>query len=117
MTKSTLTALEPADALFIDERARYSVSDVVTMTGLDPAEVTVLVECGALVPEDATANFGASQWAFGAFTLGIAYRARRLREEFALDDAHAVAILVRFEQRVRSLEHELAALRARSGTR
>jgi hypothetical protein len=102
---------ELADALFIDEHAHYSVTEVVTITGLDPGELTVLVECGALMPDDITAP----QWSFGAWSVEVARRAKGLREEFALDDAHAVAILVRFEQRVRALERELAALRARSG--
>jgi chaperone modulatory protein CbpM len=106
-------ARESADALFPDEHAHYSITEVVTLTGLDSDALAVLVECGALVPDDR----GAPQWSFDAWSIEVARRARRLREEFALDDAHAVAIVVRFEQRVRELEHELAVLRARSGAR
>ncbi|MEP7063904.1 MAG: chaperone modulator CbpM [Betaproteobacteria bacterium] len=106
-------ARELADALFLDEHAHYSITEVVSISGLDIDSVTVLVESGALTPEDARA----AQWSFDAWSIEIARRALRLREEFALDDAHAVAIVVRFEQRVRQLEHELAALRARSGAR
>lgn len=106
-------ATEAADALFNDEHVHYSITEVVMLTGLDAADVTVLVDCGALEPEDASAP----QWSFSAWSVDVAYRAQRLREEFALDDTHALAILVRFEQRVRALERELSALRARSGLR
>jgi chaperone modulatory protein CbpM len=106
-------ARETADALFVDEHAHYTITEVVSMTGIDPADLTVLVECGVLVPDDATAT----QWSFAAWSVDVARRARRLRDEFALDDAHAVAIVVRFEQRVRDLERQLDVLRARSGVR
>ena len=39
--------------------------------------------------------------------------ARRLRDDFALDDAHAVAIVLRFMQRVEALERQLRELKAR----
>lgn len=108
-----MRARESADALFMDDQAHYSITEVVTLTGLEVAELTVLVECGALQPEDASAP----QWSFSAWSIDVARRAHRLREEFALDDVHAVAIVVRFEQRMRALEREMAALRARSGVR
>jgi len=106
-------ARESADALFIDEQTRYSVTEVVRLTGLAAGELTVLVECGALAPD----NPAAPQWLFSAWSIDVARRASALREEFALDDLHAVAIVVRFEQRMRALEREIAALRARSGLR
>ena len=37
--------------------------------------------------------------------------ARRLRDDFALDDVHAVAIVLRFRERIELLEHELQRLR------
>lgn len=104
---------ERAEAVFIDEGTHYSVTEMVTLSGLDSEQLAALVDCGALVPDDV----GATQLTFGGWSIEIARRARHLREEFALDDTHAVAILVRFDQRVRELEHALAALRARSGTR
>jgi hypothetical protein len=43
--------------------------------------------------------------------VATARTARRLRDDFALDDAHAVALLLRFVQRIEELERELRALR------
>jgi hypothetical protein len=104
---------ELVDALFIDEAHRYTLTEVVRVTGLAPADVTVLVECGAIVPQDRAA----AQWTFSAWSVDVARRARTLRDEFAIDDVHAVAVIVRFEQRMRRLEREIAVLRARSGER
>jgi hypothetical protein len=102
---------ELADALFIDEGHRYTVTEVVRVTGLTLADLTVLVECGAIVPYGAAV----AQWTFSAWSVDVARRARTLRDEFAIDDVHAVAVIVRFEQRMRTLEREIAALRARLG--
>jgi hypothetical protein len=43
----------------------------------------------------------------------VARTAQRLREDFALDDAHSVAVLLRFLQRIEALEREIETLRAR----
>lgn len=100
---------ELVDALFIDDAHRFTVTEIVRITGLAASDVTVLVECGAIAPQDPAA----AAWTFAAGSLDVARRARALRDEFAIDDVHAVAILVRFEQRMRRLEREIAALRAR----
>ena len=102
---------ELVDALFIDDAHRFTITEIVHITGLAAADVTVLVECGAIAPQDP----GAAAWTFPAGSVDVARRARALRDEFALDDAHAVAIIVRFEQRMRTLEREIATLRARLG--
>jgi hypothetical protein len=102
---------ELVDALFIEETHRFTLTEVVRISGLAPADLDVLVVCGAIAPQDRTA----AQWTFSAWSVDVARRARALRDEFAIDDVHAVAVLVRFEARVRSLEREIAALRARLG--
>ena len=55
--------LEPADARFLDERQGYSLGDIVSMSGLSPADLRELVDCGALVPD----NPAAPQWSFSAW--------------------------------------------------
>jgi chaperone modulatory protein CbpM len=102
-----MTTVETTTALFLDDDGTVTVSQLVEQTGLTPYEVDLLVECGAIAPRD----FGASTWTFSARCVVTARSARRLRDEFDLDDAHAVAILLRFLQRIEALERELAALR------
>ena len=45
-----------------------------------------------------------ASWSFSARCVVTARTARRLRDDFALDDAHAVAIVLRFMQRIDALE-------------
>jgi chaperone modulatory protein CbpM len=106
-------AREVLQALFIEQTHHYSLVEVVHLSGLAAADVAALVERGALEPEDPRA----SPLSFAAHAVELARRARALRDAFALDDLDAVAVLLRFDERMRELERELAALRARSGLR
>jgi chaperone modulatory protein CbpM len=68
----------------------------------------VLVDCGALAPRD----LRASTWLFSTRCVVTARTARRLRDDFALDDVHAVAIMLRLRERIEALEQELRHLRS-----
>ncbi len=99
--------IEWVHAVFLDDAGALSLSQLTEMSGLNEAELRALVECGALVPRSAGAE------SFDADCVVVARTAHRLREEFALDDAHSVAVLLRFVQRIEELEREIDALRAR----
>jgi chaperone modulatory protein CbpM len=101
--------LESVHALFLDESGTVSLSQLTELSGLSEGELRDLVECGALAPFDASA----ASWTFGSHCVVIARTALRLREDFALDDAHSVAVLLRFLQRIEALEREIETLRAR----
>jgi chaperone modulatory protein CbpM len=100
--------IESSTALFLDESGAVSVAQLIEQSGLTEAELQVLVDCGALAPR----NIAAASWSFSARCVVTARTARRLRDDFALDDAHAVAIVLRFMQRIDALERELRALEA-----
>ncbi|HWD15459.1 MAG TPA: chaperone modulator CbpM [Casimicrobiaceae bacterium] len=102
-----MATIETTTALFLDDDGSVTAAQLVEQTGLTPHEVELLVECGAIAPRDVTER----TWTFTASCVLTARSARRQRDEFALDDAHAVAILLRFVQRIDALERELAALR------
>ena len=104
-----MTTIETTTALFLDDDGSVTAAQLVAQTGLTPNEVELLVECGAIAPRD----FAAATWTFSARCVVTARSARRLRDEFALDDAHAVAILLRFLQRIEELEGEVGRLRLR----
>ncbi|MGZ8202643.1 MAG: chaperone modulator CbpM [Burkholderiales bacterium] len=101
--------IESVHALFLDETGAVSLAQLTELSGLSEDELRDLVECGALAPFDA----GAPSWTFGARCVVVARNAYRLREDFALDDAHSLAVLVRLFQRIESLEREIDTLRAR----
>jgi chaperone modulatory protein CbpM len=97
--------IESSTALFLDDTGAVSIAQLTEQSGLSEDEVRVLVECGALEPRDAAAP----SWTFSSRCVVTARTARRLRDDFAFDDAHAVAVLLRFVQRIEELERELRA--------
>jgi chaperone modulatory protein CbpM len=101
--------IESTTAVFLDETGAVSITQLVEQSGLTEAELQALVDCGALETSDAAA--GAAR--FSSRCLITARAARRLRDDFALDDAYAVALLLRFMQRIEALERQLRELRMR----
>ena len=99
---------ESTSAVLLDDTGTISIAPLVEQSGLSDSELQVLVDCGALTPRE----IGASTWTFSSRCVITARTARHLRDEFALDDVHAVAILLRFRERIEALEHELRHLRA-----
>ena len=99
---------EATSVLVLDETGTISIAQLVEASGLSEADLQVLVECGALSPRDVRAP----QWTFSSHCVVTAREARRLRDDFALDDVHALAIVVRLHERIDALEHELRRLRA-----
>jgi chaperone modulatory protein CbpM len=96
-------------AVLLEESEALSLAELTELSGLSEQELRDLVECGAIAPADVAA----ATWTFGAHCVVVARTAHRLREDFAIDDAHALAVLMRFVQRIEELEREIGALRAR----
>jgi hypothetical protein len=104
-----MVKIESSAALFLDEGGAVSLAQLLEQSGLSEAELQVLVDCGALEPRDAAAN----AFSFSSRCIVTARTARRLRDDFALDDVHAVAIVLRFMQRIEALERRLHELQPR----
>ena len=102
--------LETIEALYLEQSGVVSLGQLVERSGLSEPELRELVECGAFGPDDPRATV----WTFSAWCVVVARRASRLREEFALDDMHSLAVVLRLEQRIEALEDELRRLRARA---
>ncbi|MBS0320966.1 MAG: hypothetical protein JSR18_10535 [Proteobacteria bacterium] len=101
------------EARFIDDDGTCTFVELVHRSGLTEDELRALVDAGALVVLDPSAR----AWTFAAWSVSVARDAASLRDSFALVDAHSVAVVTRFAQRVEALQRELAALRARTGER
>ena len=85
-----------------------SIHDLVDLSGLTESEVIALVDAGALMP----VNLDAPPWTFSAECVVTVRKACRLRDELELD-SHAVALTLTLLEQIRTLEAELAQLRAR----
>jgi polyhydroxyalkanoate synthesis regulator phasin len=100
-------ALTFAQAVYLDDRGTVSFAEIVERSGLTEEEVRELVDCGALAPE------APGTQTFNARCVILARRAYRLREELALDDTHALAVVFQLESRIEALEQQLRDLHAR----
>lgn len=96
------------DVLWLDRAQRISLADLTALSGVSEIEVHELIELGALTPVD----HREIPWAFSADCVVTLRKAGRLREHLELD-AHGVALALTLLEQIRSLEAELAQLRAR----
>jgi hypothetical protein len=99
---------ESADALWLDQDGPFSLAEIAVMSGLPEDVLRELVDYGAFAP----AGSAATAWTFSASSVIVARRAYRLREDFDVD-AHALAVLLGFVERIEALQAEMRALRAR----
>ena len=95
--------LEFAQAVYLDDDGTVTFTQLVERSGLTERELVDLVECGALV----AASSGPSSRTFSERCVVIARTARRLRDEYALDDSHSLAVVMRLTQRIETLEDAL----------
>ena len=99
---------ETVSAIWLHCSQSVSIDDLVDLSGLNESEVIALVDAGALMP----VNFDSPPWTFSADCVVTVRKACRLRDDLELD-AHAVALTLTLLEQIRSLEAELAQLRAR----
>jgi len=91
-------------AFYLDHTVVLTEAELVERSGLTLVELRALAESGAL-------PFGGAG-RFDIECLGVARTAQRLRDELALEDAHALALVLRLRQRIAALEAQIDALRA-----
>lgn len=99
---------ERIDAIVIEEHRSLSISELGERWGVNIAQLQDLLETGVIEPSTIRSGHG-------RFTLESAAFVRtacRLQQELELD-AHAVGVVLGLLERVRALERELQALRAR----
>ena len=97
-----MVKIESSTAIMLDDSGTLTIAELVERSGLSEDELSALVDCGAIEPREA-----GTSWRFSSRCVVTARTARRLRDDFALDDTHALAILLRLMQRVEELEGEL----------
>ena len=100
-------SIETVEATFLEHNGQVTLIQLAERSGLSENELRELIECGVLAPVDLSA------WTFESRSVIVARTAYRLREELALDDTHALAVVLRLFQRIEALEAELRVVRAR----
>ena len=99
--------IETVEATFLEHGEFVTLVELAEHSGLSEHELRELNECGVFGSGDATAV------TFESRSIVIARTARRLREELALEDTHALAIVLRLFQRIEALQEALRMERAR----
>jgi chaperone modulatory protein CbpM len=100
-------SIDTVQAVYFDRSVTLSTAELMQRSGLSEAEVRALVDCGAFAPDDP----GAPAWTFTFECLTVARTAHRLREQYALEDTHALALVLRLTQRIDELQATLRRLR------
>ena len=93
--------VEIAEATFMDEKDVVTLVQLAERSGLSEEELRELMESGAFSPVDV------STWTFSSHCVIVARTAYRLREEFALEDTHALTVVLRLMQRIETLQAQL----------
>jgi chaperone modulatory protein CbpM len=95
------------DAVWLNESGRCTIVHLAEVSGLDRAELQMLVDSGALeaLPE------AGDDPAFPSAAMSAARTARRLRDDFELNPS-GLALAMRLLEQMRTLERELEHLRA-----
>ena len=101
--------VELTEVIWLDNGGELALQELATQSGLSESELRELVDYGAIVPLDTEA----AQLSFRAETVAIARTACRLSRDFELD-MQALALALTLLSRIRELETELHAQRARS---
>ncbi|HEY1327440.1 MAG TPA: chaperone modulator CbpM [Casimicrobiaceae bacterium] len=98
-------SIDTVQAIYVDldRTVTLSTTELVERSGLTEVEVRTLVECGAFTPADPQSP----AWTFSYECLGVARVASRLRDQYAIEDTHALALVVRLTQRIEELEQAL----------
>lgn len=98
-----------SDGVWLDRNCRVSIDVLAELSGLEQRELNELVELGALAPADPSEV----PWSFGADCIVTVRMAKRLRTDLELD-SHALVLALSLLEQIRSLQAEVARLRAQS---
>lgn len=95
------------EVVWLDEHRVVSLEELVELSGLSRSELLELVQGGAIAVREERGT----RYTFSAQAISVARTAGRLRDELELDMA-GLGVALRLLERVRTLEAEIAQLRA-----
>jgi chaperone modulatory protein CbpM len=98
---------EHAETQWLTDKAEFSLTELVELSGSSVEELRELVEYGAITP----VNPDSSSWVFPGHCLPTIRVACRLRVSFDLEP-HGVALVISLLDRIHDLEAQMNSLRA-----
>ena len=110
---------ESMELVWLDDTHVVTLTELTVCSGMTEDDLLELIEYGVLAPlDDLAAGAAASgssarpEWRFAGHCVTIVRTAQRLRTELDLD-AHAVAVVLGYLDRIRELEAQVRELQAR----
>lgn len=97
--------IEHSEFVWLDEHHEVSLDELAALTGLTKQELHLLVDNGALVPNNADAE----NWHFSSHCIVSIRTLSKLKQDFELEP-NAFALTLVFLERIRKLEAELQRL-------
>lgn len=96
-----------SELMWLDEHHEVSLHELITLSGLTLEELLLLVDSGALIPNNATVeNLSADTWQFNSHCLVSIRTLSRLKQDFELE-ANSLGLTLIFLERIRTLEFQL----------
>jgi chaperone modulatory protein CbpM len=97
--------IEHSELMWLDEQHEVSLDELAELSGLSLPELQLLVESGALTPN----NEAAETWHFSSHCIVSIRTLSRLKQDFELEQ-NALSLLLVFLERIRKLEIKLREL-------
>lgn len=97
------------ELMWLDEHHEVSLNELIELSGLTLEELHLLVESGALVPNNAATSKLAETWQFNSHCLVSVRTLSRLKHDFELEP-NALSLTLIFLERIRALEFQLRDL-------
>ncbi len=102
---------EQTELIWLDEQHEVSLNELIELSGLSLEELHLLVECGALTPNNTNAEkLTADAWQFNSHCLVSIRTLSRLKHDFELEP-NALGLTLVFLERIRTLEFQLHQLK------
>jgi chaperone modulatory protein CbpM len=98
--------IEYSEFVWLDEQHELSLDELATLSGLTQQELHLLVDNGALVPN----NPDAKSWHFSSHCIVSIRTLSKLKQDFELEPS-AFALILVFLERIRKLEMQLQRLK------
>lgn len=98
--------IEYSEFVWLDEQHEVSLDELATLSGLTQQELHLLVDNGALVPN----NPDADCWHFSSHCIVSIRTLSKLKQDFELEP-NAFALTLVFLERIRKLEMQLQQLK------
>jgi chaperone modulatory protein CbpM len=97
--------IEHTELMWLDEQHEVTLDELVELSGLSQHELQLLVESGALIPN----NLAADTWHFSSQCIVSIRTLSRLKQDFELEE-NALGLMLVFLERIRKLEFKLRDL-------